>query len=617
MLIQSTPSDAEVSGDAGYNTGALLKYPAATTVIKSFLEIWVIDFEFISSGGEIYEPICCVAWELKSGKKKKWWCDELRAMEQAPWECGSDAVTVAFFASAEIGCFAALGWPLPKNIIDLFCEHRTETNGIFLSAGNGLLGALAYYGLSAMASIKKEAMRNLILSGGPWSESEKQKILDYCEEDVEATVRLLEAMAPKLGVNNKRLGHAVMRGRYMASVGIMQDHGIPVDLPLLTKLRERWTDIQDALISAIDQDYQVYDGRRFVAAKFADYLVRAGIPWPRTDSGALKLDDETFRQMAKSHPKVSALRELRHSLGAMRLNTLQVGHDGRARTMLSPFSAKTGRNQPSTSKYIFGSATWMRGLIRPSVDMAVAYLDFGSQEIAIAAALSGDAAMWRAYDSGDPYMQFAIDAKLAPPGATKITHGAIRQRCKAIVLGVGYGMGHQSMAQSAGISEIEASQLLNLHRETYRIFWAWSEANVNAALQGGELTTAFGFRIRLDNNSTPNTRSLLNWPMQANGAEMLRLACVKILEKGVKLCAPIHDAVLIEAPLELIDEHVEIARQAMIWASKMVLNGKTCRVDADIYRYPERYMDAERGAAMWNQVMELIGEPIWSPTPQK
>jgi hypothetical protein len=538
-------------------------------------------------------------------------------MEQAPWECGSDAVTVAFFASAEIGCFAALGWPLPKNIIDLFCEHRTETNGIFLSAGNGLLGALAYYGLSAMASIKKEAMRNLILSGGPWSESEKQKILDYCEEDVEATVRLLEAMAPKLGVNNKRLGHAVMRGRYMASVGIMQDHGIPVDLPLLTKLRERWTDIQDALISAIDQDYQVYDGRRFVAAKFADYLVRAGIPWPRTDSGALKLDDETFRQMAKSHPKVSALRELRHSLGAMRLNTLQVGHDGRARTMLSPFSAKTGRNQPSTSKYIFGSATWMRGLIRPSVDMAVAYLDFGSQEIAIAAALSGDAAMWRAYDSGDPYMQFAIDAKLAPPGATKITHGAIRQRCKAIVLGVGYGMGHQSMAQSAGISEIEASQLLNLHRETYRIFWAWSEANVNAALQGGELTTAFGFRIRLDNNSTPNTRSLLNWPMQANGAEMLRLACVKILEKGVKLCAPIHDAVLIEAPLELIDEHVEIARQAMIWASKMVLNGKTCRVDADIYRYPERYMDAERGAAMWNQVMELIGEPIWSPTPQK
>lgn len=85
----------------------------------------------------------------------------------------------------------------------------------------------------------------------------------------------------------------------------------------------------------------------------------------------------------------------------------------------------------------------------------------------------------------------------------------------------------------------------------------------------------------------------------------------------MKLCAPIHDAVLIEAPIELIDEHVEIARQAMIWASAMVMGGKTCRVDADIYRYPERYMDEERGAKMWDQVMELIGEPLWTPTPQK
>lgn len=228
----------------------------------------------------------------------------------------------------------------------------------------------------------------------------------------------------------------------------------------------------------------------------------------------------------------------------MRLNDLEVGSDGRARTMLSPFRAKTGRNQPSTSKFIFGSATWMRGLIKPAEGMAIAYLDFSSQEIAIAAALSGDTAMWRAYDSGDPYMQFAIDAGLAPPDATKKTHGGIRQRCKAIVLGVGYGMGHQSMAQSAGISEIEARQLLTLHRETYRAFWAWSEANVDAALQGGELTTAFGFRLRLDRHTKPNDRSLLNWPMQANGAEMLRLACVKIVENGVKLCAPIHDAYL-------------------------------------------------------------------------
>ena len=38
--------------------------------------------------------------------------------------------------------------------------------------------------------------------------------------------------------------------------------------------------------------------------------------------------------------------------------------------------------------------------------------------------------------------------------------------------------------------------------------------------------------------------------MQANGAEMLRLACCFATERGVRVCAPVHDAILIEAPGE-------------------------------------------------------------------
>ena len=128
----------------------------------------------------------------------------------------------------------------------------------------------------------------------------------------------------------------------------------------------------------------------------------------------------------------------------MRLNEIPIGPDGRNRTLISPFRSITGRNQPSNSKFLFGTAVWLRGLIKPAEGMAIAYLDLASQEMAIAAALSGDAALWRAYSSGDPYMQFAIDAGLAPPGATKASHGPIRARCKAIVLGVQYGMGERS-----------------------------------------------------------------------------------------------------------------------------------------------------------------------------
>ena len=46
--------------------------------------------------------------------------------------------------------------------------------------------------------------------------------------------------------------------------------------------------------------------------------------------------------------------------------------------------------------------------------------------------------------------------------------------------------------------------------------------------------------------------------MQANAAEMLRIACLLIAEHGVQLCAPVHDAILIEAPEHLIEKHVQI-----------------------------------------------------------
>lgn len=95
--------------------------------------------------------------------------------------------------------------------------------------------------------------------------------------------------------------------------------------------------------------------------------------------------------------------------------------------------------------------------------------------------------------------------------------------------------------------------------------------------------------------------------MQANGAEMLRLACILGVEAGVGICAPIHDAVLIEAPVEQLPEAVAAMQAAMERASAIVLDGFVLRSDASLIVWPERYMD-ERGAQMWATVTELLDE---------
>ena len=167
-------------------------------------------------------------------------------------------------------------------------------------------------------------------------------------------------------------------------------------------------------------------------------------------------------------------------------------------------------------------------------------------------------------------------------------------------------MSAKAMAFNAGLHETEARELLQRHRETYRRFWDWAEQNVNAGLLGATLLTRFGWPIRLGPGSTANTRSFLNWPMQANGAEMMRLACCAATESGLKICAPVHDALLLEAPTGVIDEHVQQLQGVMGGASELVLgDGMVCEVDVEVTHSPDRYRD-ERGTVMWDRVVDLL-----------
>lgn len=571
----------------------------------TFAEVWAVDFEFRAPPDERPTPVCMVAQEFHSGRTLRLWADELAAMRAPPFDVGPRSLFVAYYASAELGCFLALGWSMPARVLDLYAEFRCHTSGLPVPCGNGLLGALAAHGLPAIDAAEKDAMRALAMREGPHTVAERAALLDYCQSDVEALCKLLPAMLPRID-----LPRALLRGRYMAAAAKIEWAGVPIDAGTLGRLRTHWQPIQERLIAAVDADYSVFDGRTFKADRFAAWLVRNNIPWPRLDSGALALDDNTFRDMSKAHPAVAPLRELRHTLGELRLNDLAVGSDGRNRCLLSAFASKTGRNQPSNSKFIFGPSCWLRALIQPVPGRAVAYIDWEQQEFGIAAALSGDGAMIDAYRSGDPYLTFAKQAGAVPQDATKKTHGPQRDLFKACVLAVQYGMGERSLGQRIGQSEAHARELLRLHRQTYPTFWRWSQAAVDHAMLRGYLYTVFGWRVHVGPDANP--RSLANFPMQANGAEMLRLACCLATERGITVCAPVHDALLIEADADRIGDAVAETQDAMREASAVVLGGSALggfklRTDAKIVTHPDRYLDT-RGKKMWVTVCDILQE---------
>ena len=381
-------------------------------MLLQFRELWCVDFEYHITPGNRPTPICLVARELRSNHVVRLWRTDFGALPPYPTDLGS--LFVAYHASAETGCHLALGWPLPKAILDLEAEFRCATTNVEMPCGKGLVGAMVAHGLSSITLTEKSDMISLILRGGH-SADEREAILNYCQSDVDALALLLPKMLPTILARPHGLELALLRGLYSGhAVAAMEHNGIPIDYVTWSRLQQHWGEIKARLVAKINPAFEVYDGLVFKAERFAAYLCRNNLPWPQLESGELELKDQVFKEMGEMFPQVEPLRQLRHTMSQLRLSDLAIGDDGRNRCMLGQFVASSGRNAPKTSQYIFGPSTWLRGLIKPEPGRALAYIDWSSQEIGIAAALSGDANLLEAATSGDPYIYFAKMANLAP-----------------------------------------------------------------------------------------------------------------------------------------------------------------------------------------------------------
>jgi hypothetical protein len=449
-----------------------------------FKEIWAVDFEFQNyDNGDRVQPVCMVAEDLLSGRQIRLWRGQFGP--NPPFDIGNDSLFVCYSAVAEFSCFLVLGWKKPRHIVDLYVEFIALRNGRGGARNPSLLSALEFFGKKGIEFGEKSDMRKLILERISWTLEEQQAILDYCYTDVIALPKLYLEMARAI----KRPWQATLRGDYVWSVAVMEHNGIPFNVDLFQDFKENWDKIQNGLIARIDQNYGVYrpnkDGSfSFSLELFENYLVRNEIGWPILDTGELETTDAVFEERAKTYPQLLPLRYLREALGKMRLFDFPVGRDGFNRSWLNPFGSKTGRNQPGSSRFIFGATSWMRHLSQAPPGYAISVLDWSNQEFAIAAYLSGDPVMIEAYESGDPYVYFgkfagAIPANAIPPGTTPTEAAQVffeawddtRSLYKTCVLSTQYFIGARSLSARIDRSTRMATGLLRLHREAFRVYW--------------------------------------------------------------------------------------------------------------------------------------------------
>jgi len=583
---------------------------------QRFRSIWHVDTEYREDANHLPIPICLHAHDEVSGKTLSLWRDELLASTRLPFDTGPDSGMVAFASNAELQCFLSLGLPFPTNVLDPYVENIVTINGNAAvwpppdeknrKGRPGLLDALKLHGLpgSGRSKEEKERMRRMILDNEDYTSEQRREIQDvYIKDDVNDTCDLLSVLPIE------DIDHALFRGRYMAAVARMERVGLPVDSDYLAQLLEVWEALQLHYIER-DDEFHLYDGVHFDEARLWDLIEAKGWDWPRTPTGKYQLTIATIGKQATRYPELKSLARLRDQIAEFRINKLgnTVGPDGFSRLPLLPFWTVTGRNQPSAKDKMFlpSLPTWLHGMLKPPRGMALVELDFVAEEFAIVAGLSGDPAMIADYQNGDVHWQFAVRAGLVAPDAA--VDNRIRDLCKVLVHGSNYGMTPYGIAAKTKKSLDWAREMHARHRHTYPVSHQWLGDTVAQARFDGVIVSPFGWRQIV--TADTRTRSLMNFPAQAGGADVMRLVSVVATECGITIAAPVHDAFWILAPLDELDATVARMIEIMIEAGRLAA-GIPIRVKVEaVVRWTHCLGDVRppdaKGQAMWCEVRELV-----------
>jgi DNA polymerase I len=220
----------------------------------------VADFEYEVRGGDLPNVLCMVAHELNEHLQHvrtiRKWRDEFGS--RPPFDVGDDTLFVAYSAWAEMTCFKVLGWRFPTHIFDLHTAYLAASNVLrpqvdeettYRRPKKDLASACCTYAIEGWEGIDKSTIAQDI-GEGRWENYGTAAVLEYCEEDVRMSVKLLRAQL----VGNRTYPAADVErvlhwSNYSAkSTALIQAAGMPIDMPLWNLVQENKAAVVRSLI---------------------------------------------------------------------------------------------------------------------------------------------------------------------------------------------------------------------------------------------------------------------------------------------------------------------------------------------------------------------------------
>jgi DNA polymerase I len=426
----------------------------------------------------------------------------------------------------------------------------------------------------------------------PFNQVEVDRAAEYAAEDADVTLRLHQAIWPRLeAVPRLKALYETIEQPLVPVLYRMERAGVLVDRNLLraqsSELAARMEELKTQAHSAAGGAFNLDSPKQLQEILFG----KLGLPAMRkTPTGQPSTAEDVLEELAVSYELPKLILEYR---GVAKLKSTYTDklpeqvdeRTGRIHTSYQQGVAATGRlssSDPNLQNIPIRTPEGRR--IRQAFVAEDGYslvaADYSQIELRIMAHLSGDATLLKAFAEERDVHQATAAEVLGIPLAQ--VNAEQRRSAKAVNFGLIYGMSAFGLARQLGIGRTEAQRYVDLYFERYPGVKRYMDETRAAARELGYVETVFGRRLYLPDIRSRNAamrqyaeRSAINAPMQGTAADIIKRAMIAIdgwlMRRGTpaRLIMQVHDELVLEVAKSAVDETVREVREHMVRAAEL------------------------------------------------
>lgn len=426
----------------------------------------------------------------------------------------------------------------------------------------------------------------------PFSQVEIGVATRYAAEDADITLRLHQAIWPKLAAE---AGPAsVYRDLEMPLVPVlarMEQRGVLVDVDALRKqgrqLATRMQELTEQCHALAGHPFSLDSPKQLQALLFEELKLTAVLKTPK---GQPSTNEEALEAIADEHELPRLILEYRglaklRSTYTEKLAEIVNPRTGRVHTSYHQATAATGRlssSDPNLQNIPVRTEEGRRirqAFVAPS-GWKILAADYSQIELRIMAHLSGDEGLLAAFHSGQDIHR-ATAAEVFGVALDAVDSNQ-RRAAKAINFGLMYGMGAFGLARQLGIDRPEAQDYIARYFQRYPGVKDFMERIREQAHRDGYVETLFGRRLYLTSIHSRNQaqragaeRAAINAPMQGTAADIIKRAMISIDDwlgidnPQARMLMQVHDELVFEVHEDAIDAVREGVRSRMSAAASL------------------------------------------------